>query len=184
MKRLKYYLIKLLLLIAFHSVYAIDSISIGGGTGKPDNLQGGRVAVQWFWNNQGKPDARVHVTGYWDASIALWTTNGDHNRNHKRLTIIAIAPIFRVQFQSRTSNYIVPFLEGSVGLAALSNDRIGHRDLGGPLTFQDFLGGGIRFGEQEHFEICYHYLHYSNAGLLPPNDGIDVKQYVTVRIYV
>ena len=80
--------------------------------------------------------------------------------------------MFRLQTSYAASQ---PYLEGSVGLAALSNMRLGHRHLGAHWSFQDLIGAGVRFGDNYQYDLSYHYLHYSNANIAKPNNGVDVK---------
>ncbi len=179
----KRFLLASLLALSANSAQALESLSVSGGLGKPDDLRGGRVALQKHWHLHEDANLNVNLTGYWDASVALWVTDGDPERRHRDIVIGAVAPIFRLTLNHVWGGYILPFLEGSVGLAVLSSRHIGHRDLGAIVTFQDLLGGGVKFGHNKAIELSYHYLHYSNAGLFPPNTGIDVKQFITLRLY-
>lgn len=162
-------------------VYAIDAIGFSGGFGEPNSLVGGRVALQWHWNRfwvTKKTDA-VGITGYWDASVAYWHCRGDVNGDHKKLAIFAFAPVFRMQAVRPFHNSILPYVEGSIGGAYMTADHIGRRDLGARWTFQDMIGLGFQFGSREQYDLSYHFLHYSNASLASPNNGIDVKVLIS-----
>ena len=168
----------LALLCLLQSAWAIDSISFSAGSGKPNHLRGARLAVQKDWHKVWGRNQPSQLRGYWDFSAAFWHTDGDCQGKHQDIGILAVAPVFRLQHA--WFDYLTGYLEASVGLATLNTDHIGYRDLGGELTFQDLLGGGFILGTSKQWEIAYHYLHYSNAGLLPPNKGIDVKVFVTL----
>lgn len=172
----------LLAFFTIENVYAEGIVptgfSLSYGKGRPNNLSGGRLALQWNWNTDWLINSPFKLTGYWDASVAYWTTNGNQNNNHKSIGALAFAPVFRFQTREPILS-ITPYLEASVGLAGLSSAHIGDRDLGTAWAFQDLIGAGISFGDQQQFDLSYHYLHYSNADLASHNQGIDVKVLIT-----
>jgi lipid A 3-O-deacylase len=153
---------------AFTNVWR--GVSISYGAGKPDNLKGGRISYQFL------PQASSwkSISIYYDSSLAYWHVD---YQKHKSLAVVAIAPV--VRFHPYNGKYFVPYLEGSIGAALLSRNKLGHRDLGAILAFQDILGGGFQFGSKQQFDLNFRYLHYSNAGFAPPNNGIDVKTLIT-----
>lgn len=157
-----------------------DGFTLSYGHGNPNDLHGGRGALQWDWNQVWFANAPLNLTGYWDASFAHWMTNGNSNGDHRNISIVAFAPVFRLQTRDAiASTTIIPYLEGSVGLSALSQSYLGERNLGAHGAFQDLIGAGITFGCRHQYDLSYHYLHYSNAGLALPNEGIDVKVLLT-----
>ncbi|PCI37704.1 MAG: hypothetical protein COB50_03495 [Thiotrichales bacterium] len=147
------------------------AVSVSFGAGKPDSLRGGRISFRWH------PKQLVwkYLSIYMDTSFAQWRNNFKHNKN---LSIFAIAPVFRVNITSYNSS-ILPYLEGSVGLSIMTKHYIGHRNLGSRFAFQDLMGFGVLFGKRHQFSLSYHFLHYSNASIWPPNEGIDVKYLIT-----
>jgi lipid A 3-O-deacylase len=181
-KNRKFWLTLVLLLTGITNAYAKnafipDGFSFSYGDGRPGNLRGYRGSLQWHWNWIACAN-RPLVTGYWDASFAHWNVDTTDDNEPGSINIIAFAPVFRLQTPP-LMGYFTPYLEGSVGLSALSQNHLSHRNLGGNWAFQDLLGGGIAFGQHQQFNLSYHYLHYSNAGLNPPNNGIDVKNLVS-----
>lgn len=141
------------------------------GGGKPKKLHGGRVSYQW----QKQDYSWRYADMYFDVSAAHWTTNWSE---HTSIDVLGIAPVFRLPIL--TNNSFQPYLEGSVGAAFMSSDRIATRKLGANLAFQDILGAGATFGSDRQYDLSLRYLHYSNAHLAPPNEGIDVKFLVTL----
>lgn len=156
----------------------IDGASIAAGFGKPQHLRGTRIAVQKQWHVNWLPMAGWHTTGYWDASLAYWRTHGDDQGRYKTITIFGAAPIFRIERAHAYSNTLQPYVEGGIGLAILSKNRLAQRRLGAHWEFQDLIGCGLRFGTHQEYDLSYHYLHYSNAGFSKYNSGIDVKSLV------
>ena len=160
-----------------------DGFSVSGGGGRPSSLKGGRLAAQWYWNKAWLASERWHLNGYWDASMAYWRTGGnpDDDHDHKSLATVAFSPIFRWERGSALFGRIHPYFEASWGLALLSDQHLSYRNQGAHWTFQDLVGCGFQFGQHGEYDLSYHYLHYSNAGINPPNNGIDVKTLISLH---
>ncbi|MCW5588712.1 MAG: acyloxyacyl hydrolase [Legionellales bacterium] len=177
--------IGLMTLILSLTTYAsgIDSASLSIGAGNPAHLRGARIAVQKLWNLQLFPSDGWSIGGYWDANLAYWHTKGDSNGRYKSISIIGLNPVFRLQPNHNVLWTLRPYFEASVGIAALSAKNLANRGLGANWSFEDLLGLGVRFGQHQQYDVSLHYLHYSNAGIKPPNNGIDVKYLLTLRYY-
>ncbi len=161
----------------------VDSFSIGAGAGDPNSLRGGRVALQKDWHVNWLNFLGWHVTGYWDANLAYWRTNGNQFGQYKDITTLGFNPVFRWIRNEPLFSSVTPYLEASVGIAGLSKRRLGHRQLGANWAFEDLLGFGARFGCRQQYDLSLHYLHFSNADIKKPNNGIDVKFLVMFRYY-
>jgi lipid A 3-O-deacylase len=61
--------------------------------------------------------------------------------------------------------------EAGIGAALLSRTTIDDRDMGSTFQFENRLGVGVKRGD---FDLHVRYMHYSNAGLSWPNNGIDL----------
>ena len=174
----------LLLCFCFLSpVFAFEGFSLSGGSGRPSGLVGGRLAGQWYWHKQWLHRHHWRLDGYWDMSMAYWRTNGnpDNDHEHKNLATVAFAPVLRYKRFTPLLNSIYPYVEASWGLALLTDQHLSYRNQGAHWTFQDLLGLGLQFGYQGRYDLSYHYLHYSNAGINPPNNGIDVKALISLQ---
>lgn len=179
--RFKYSVILLLFLPQL--AFASASVSMAYGGGEPDDLHGGRAAVQDYWNKPWLSTTFLELTGYWDYSIAYWHTQDKlQPGEHDDVTIIALAPVFRVQ-GCHVEN-LNPYFEASIGASWMNHDTLGHRDLGAKFAFQDLLGFGVTFGKDHQFDVSYHFLHYSNAKLFSPNEGIDVKYLISFKYVI
>ena len=166
-----------------NSALALDGLSLSAGSGRPSDLKGGRIAAQWSWHQGWLQSHNWQLDTYWDMSFAHWHTDGnpDDNYAHKALSSFALAPIFRWE---RTTPYLInfrPYLEASWGLTVLTDQHLSYRNQGAHWAFQDLIGLGVRFGERGQYDLSYHYLHYSNAGINPPNNGIDIKILLTLQ---
>jgi hypothetical protein len=147
-----------------------QALTASFGMGKPDQLKGGRVSYQFL------PQRLIwhKLSLYFDISAAYWHV--DYHK-YKSIAIGAIAPVLRYYVVNK--NTVRPYVEVSIGGAYLSKRKLGHRNLGGSLAFQDIFGIGINFGSKGQYDLSLRYLHYSNAGFVPPNNGIDVKLLLT-----
>jgi len=147
--------------------------TLSGGFGKPNALRGGRASLVWDTGWSWFQDRSVRIDSYWDLSIAGWLTDGEPGTGlYKNVAVVGFAPFFQVV--GNQGWVIEPFFEASVGVSLMTSSRLGNRNLGSIAHFQDFLGFGAHFGEQKQHSLSLHYVHYSNAGLWPPNIGVDV----------
>ncbi|WP_342220556.1 acyloxyacyl hydrolase [Rickettsiella endosymbiont of Miltochrista miniata] len=173
----------ILISLASESSYATThGLQISYGAGDPDHLKGYRVAVQQFWPWIGFSKSPVNLTGYWDLSYANWHTYPPLANQPRSISILAVSPLIRLQSRENWLLAAQPYLELGVGASWLSNNHLGHRNLGGQFAFQDLMGLGLRWRKSATaaWSLSYHYLHYSNASLFPPNQGIDVKHLFTL----
>ena len=111
----------------------------------------------WWQSDTGR------LSGYWDASYTYW--DGESTASNHTLSF---SPVFVYEFAGER---VRPYLELGIGLAAFENTQLEGRDLGSSFQFEDRIGAGLRFG-QGH-EIGLRAIHYSNASLKQPNDGIE-----------
>lgn len=77
----------------------------------------------------------------------------------------------RYSSMSSPATSIKPFIEAGIGVAAFSGTRVGDQNLGSSLNFEDRIGAGLKFANGQSVGIRA--IHYSNAGLKQPNDGIE-----------
>ena len=182
MKRVKFLLL-LTLLGQPLSAFAISAIRISYGDGTPDQMRGVRVALQWNWGKRFYSLSRwAYISGFWDTSIAYWHVRPQVSFQPSHLLSFAASPILTL-VKTQPWHHLQPYVEAGLGIAKLSKQNLGHRRFGSTFAFQDTFGIGLRFGPREQFDVSYHYLHYSNAGLFPPNEGIDVSQLVSLRYH-
>jgi hypothetical protein len=68
-----------------------------------------------------------------------------------------------------------PYLEGGLGVHVLSGVKINlDRDLGIAFQFGEFIGAGMRFGENERYSLAFRLAHESNANIDKPNNGLSI----------
>lgn len=112
---------------------------------------------RWFQNDIGA------LTGYWDAGYTYW--EGDKESNNHSLSV---SPVFVYEFNGER---VKPYIEAGIGVAAFRHTRIESRNLSTALQFEDRLGVGLRLRNQT---LGLRVIHYSNAGIKKPNDGIEM----------
>jgi len=183
---------------------ASSAILIGGAWGSSsDDSTAWRLSATKPWKRKWFEGGRAHLTGYWEASVALFendvesrSTNpaadvGDNrgaSRGAAYLWNIAVAPVFRLQFTLPAKNgkgqaLIQPFLDLGVGVSFMSDRefRTGKersRPLGSYFQFEDRGAVGVKVGR---WEVAYQRMHYSNLNLARDNFGIDAHLLLVRR---
>jgi len=136
------------------------------GTSKPAGTTGAGIAMEfvpqgWKWH-----DFSLYIQGAYD----YWTTN--KTSGDSVLRVYSVDPVIRYSFL--TNDTLSPFLEASVGLGYMSNNKFGNRTLGTRFTFRDMLGVGTTIGADHRLAIEARFLHDSNGGLNSHNSGVGV----------
>ena len=97
-----------------------------------------------------------------DSGYTYWggdETSGNHS--------LSFSPVFVYEFAGES---VQPYIEAGIGVAAFTSTELEDNDLGSSFQFEDRIGAGLRFSGQE---IGIRALHYSNAGIKQPNDGVE-----------
>lgn len=71
---------------------------------------------------------------------------------------------------------LTPYFEAGLGGALLSSTTLGPKSLSTRFQFTEWVGLGIDIGQ--HMSVAYRFVHFSNANIKRPNDGIDMQQIV------
>ncbi len=111
----------------------------------------------WFQSDVGR------LTGYWDAAYSYWEGD-DTSSNHS----LSFAPVFVYEFAGDT---VKPYVEAGIGVAAFASTELESNDLGSSFQFEDRIGAGLRFAGGH--DVGVRAIHYSNAGISQPNDGVE-----------
>lgn len=116
-----------------------------------------REFTDWL-KNKGIP-----LSGYFESSINYWKSS------ENEIYGIAFSPVFFVPLCD--SCKYIPYVEAGVGLSFISKKMIKNKNMSSLFQFEDRIGFGIKIGN-----IDYHirYMHYSNANIVKPNDGVDI----------
>lgn len=165
-------LLPLAVLAALSSVHvasaqAADVSAAVGATGQSGMTY--RLGLSWDWDKSWWQTSTGRLTGYWDAGYTYWEGGDEGAGKHS----LSFAPVFVYEF---AGDSIKPFIEAGIGVAAFSGTRVGDQNLGSSLNFEDRIGAGLKFANGQ--SVGVRAIHYSNAGLKQPNDGIRVLQPV------
>lgn len=142
------------------SAQAVELSAAAGVTGQGDLTL--RVGAGFDWGTSWWESPSGRLTGYWDAGYTYWE-GGDHSDSHS----LSFAPVFVYEF---AGSNVKPFIEAGIGVAAFSDTRVGDQELGSSFNFENRLGVGLKFADQR---IGVRAIHYSNAGIEEPNDGVE-----------
>ncbi|EAA3799383.1 MULTISPECIES: acyloxyacyl hydrolase [Pseudomonas] len=146
--------------LASLSAQAVDFTAAVGQSG--DSTMVYRLGAQWDWDNSWWESSVGRLTGYWDAGYTYW--DGDEtSTNHS----LSFSPVFVYEF---AGDSVKPYIEAGIGVAAFANTKLESNDLGSSFQFEDRIGAGVRFSGQE---VGIRAIHYSNAGIKQPNDGVE-----------
>ncbi|WP_035240231.1 acyloxyacyl hydrolase [Desulfobacter vibrioformis] len=138
-------------------------VSLGYGPSK-DDIDIYRIGLLKAWDVRWLENPTGCVTGYFEVSYNRWEADGETTNG------VAFSPVLQYTFNTRISQFH-PYVEGGIGIAYIDDYVIKNRNLSSNLHFEDRIGAGIRF---RHLDLNFRYLHYSNASLKEPNDGIDI----------
>jgi len=121
-----------------------------------------RVGTQVDFGSRWLQSSTGHLGGYWDAGYTYWEGD-DTASNHS----LSFSPVFVYEFTGKTFR---PYVAIGIGIAAFSSTEVEGNDLGSSFQFEDRVGFGVRFADQE---LGVRVIHYSNAGLKQPNGGVE-----------
>jgi len=102
------------------------------------------------------------IGGYWEASLNYWEKGSSTNFG------VALSPVFALYFNIGEFH---PYIEAGVGASYFTKTHIVQRDISSHWLFEDRVGTGFRY---KNFDFGIRYMHYSNAGIVKPNQGIDI----------
>lgn len=122
-----------------------------------------RIGLSSEWDSKWFESSTGHLGGYWDAAYTYWE-GGDASGAHS----LSFSPVFVYEFSGFT---YTPYIEAGIGLAAFSKTEVGDQRLGSSFNFEDRIGLGLKLPDEQ--KVGIRAIHYSNAGLKQPNDGIE-----------
>ena len=140
---------------------AADFSGAVGATG--DGSMVYRVGTQFDFADSWLQSDTGQLSGYWDAGYTYWESGNGSDGNNS----VSFTPVFVYEFSGQT---VRPIIEAGIGVALFSNTKVDGNNLGQAFQFEDRLGFGLRFAEQE---VGVRAMHYSNAGMKDPNDGVE-----------
>ena len=148
-----------------HDLSGLDGWGVSLGYGQStDRINIYRTGLLKQWNVKWLENKTGYVRGYFELSYNHWEKDGDD------VNAVALSPVFQYVFHTGNATWY-PYIEAGVGAACLDDYHINGRNLSSNFQFEDRAGAGIRI---KNMDISFRYMHYSNAALKVPNDGIDI----------
>ncbi len=142
----------------------ISSISLGAGFTHHDDISIYRLGVRKDSEYTFLENPTGWFSGYYEASLGCWS------KQDEQVFVGAISPVFVYYFGDPT--WIVqPYIEAGIGVACISEKRIYSRNLSTVFQFEDRIGIGVKI---KYVDVSFRYMHYSNASISDPNDGMDI----------
>lgn len=123
-----------------------------------------RAGLGWQWEKRWLESSTGHLSGYWDLGYTYWEGGDQASGRHS----ISAAPVFEYVLGN---GFYKPFIEAGIGASFFSGTSVGDQKLGSSFNFEDRLGAGVKIGDTQRVGIRV--IHYSNAGLAQPNDGVE-----------
>ena len=142
----------------------VDSLSIGGGISRHNNIAIARFAIRKDANADFFKTSVGWMDVYSEASFGFWDKGDD------QIYVGAYSPVFIYYFGDETWS-VHPYIEAGIGVAGISQTKIDTRDLSTAFQFEDRIGIGARMKD---LDLSFRYMHYSNGSIVLPNDGIDI----------
>ncbi len=135
-----------------------------------------RVAGVWSFRaiNDFSP-SRWRVIPLWETSLGYWDGEVDDRKGGaSHIVTFTTGPMFRFQYKFGNTENIAGYLELGIAASWLSDTTISGRQLSTHFQFEDKVGLGVRFGEQQQYDIGVRATHYSNASIKRPNNGVNM----------
>ena len=153
------YLILTVIFIPITSLSS-DDVFFGVGVG-PDGISAARFAKKY---DKGEL-FDTSINKFTEIGINFW--DGDAVNSNSKSTNLSIS-YSGILSKSFSNNF---FLSSGIGMALLSDNRIGDRNLGTSLQFESRFGLGYK---TTNTASSLNIFHYSNAGTANNNSGVNI----------
>lgn len=124
------------------------------------------------WQRRWLESETGSLSGYWHAGYTWWESGRFGTDSHS----FSASPVLVYIFHGQRYR---PFIEAGIGAAWFSRSRVGDQRLGSRFHFEDRFGAGLEFNDGQR--LFFRVIHYSNAGLKSPNQGINSWSLVYSR---
>lgn len=143
-------------------VYGDISSSVDIGESK-DEIGIYRIAYRIDFDNVLYHKNDISLNGYYETSLNYWNGKQDD------IYGIAFSPVLLLTLCN--SCEYKPYIELGSGPSLISDTKIDSRNMSSIFQFENRIGFGV---ESRNFNFYVRYMHYSNAGIKQPNQGIDI----------
>jgi lipid A 3-O-deacylase len=137
----------------------LNSFSLGFGINK-ESRSVYRVAVQKDLGS---------AFGYKELESSLDFSISQFNFKNDDIKIVALSPVFTYKFD-KFFKYTKPYIKAGIGVSYIDKTFLDDKGFSTHFQFEDRIAFGIDNGD---FDLSLNYIHYSNASIKKPNDGLD-----------
>lgn len=149
--------------------FSEDALSLTKGTSK-DSVNVYRLSLRKYNHTFYKLNNNFSFTLYFEISANYW------KYDFQSVYGISASPIIRIDLNNKRFRSV--FLELGTGIGYFSRSFINRRNLSTNYQFEDRIGIGFNLNNDTKQEVSFHFIHYSNANLILPNDGIDFFTFI------
>jgi lipid A 3-O-deacylase len=135
-----------------------------------------RIGAMWSFRSINTPTTTQWlVFPIWETSLGYWDGEPHPERGgNDQVTVFTTGPLFRWQYNPKNIKNPSSYLEVGIAASWLSDTQIAGRTLSTHFQFEDKIGMGLRFGEQQQYDIGIRAIHYSNGSIKRPNNGVNM----------
>jgi len=105
----------------------------------------------------------IPFPGYFESSLIFWKGLKDE------IYGIALSPVLVAQLCNDCK--YKTYIEGGIRVSFISNTEIDDKNMSSSFQFEDRVGFIVKM---DNIDIHIRYMHYSNAGIVLPNNGINM----------
>jgi len=147
---------------------AFDGFAVDAGNGN-DGVKIVRLSAQIRqWSREQEQENHAARSGlHWELGVAWW--EAEERARVTGLYEANATPVYRFSLADPVPGL---FVDLGIGVHALSEHRIGERELGSQYHFGSFIGLGLMPGDRR-YNLSLRLQHLSNAGVELPNPGIN-----------
>jgi len=142
----------------------VDGVSASYGKSK-DGIKIYRLGLRKDFDSKWGKSSVGYFSGYYEFSLNYWKGKTKHIKTNYG---VALSPVFGYYFDL---GEIKPYVEAGIGVSLFKHTFIDNRNISSHFLFEDRIGAGVRV---KNFDFSFRYMHYSNAGIVEPNSGIDI----------
>lgn len=162
MKKIFYFFVTIFL---FTNIHANDDYGVSINAGISNDIDIYRLAIQKPFDNSVYDFDNFSILGFHEVGFNYWV--GERNNIHT----LSYSPVFKLLLHKYQNSLYQPYFDVGIGVALASDTKIDNRNLSSAFLFEDRISLGIT---KDALDFYIRYMHYSNAGLQTPNEGIDI----------
>lgn len=156
-------------------LYSRVGIAASVGNGESD-ITPYRMAVLWDFGSLWLTDRAWAMHGFWEASAAYWDGKLQLRKDvvDDSMSVYTTGPQLRYMRQDPVWGQYWPYAEMGVGMSWFSKTELADKQFSLHFQFEDRIGGGFIFGQNQEYDLNWRVIHYSNASLGDSNSGVNM----------